>query len=157
MEGIIKVYNETTGQYEEWKDNPIPAMSEAPDDGKIYGRKNGGWEEASSVTSEEKAIWNNKADKIMAVSGSSGNVNITLSPNKLYKLGACTSITITLGAEIPNIYNEYMVQFTSSGVTTIGIPKIVKWSEFSDVSKIKANKIYQISIVGNLATIIGEK
>ena len=98
-----------------------------------------------------------KGDKIESIDGTSGAVTITLEPNKLYKLGACTSIEITLGAEIPNIYNEYMLQFTSSGVTTIGIPNGVKWSEFSDVSAIVANNIYQISIVGNLATIIGGK
>lgn len=109
------------------------------------------------LSTAAQTAFSGKADKIESIDGTSGAVTITLEPNKLYKLGSCTSIEITLGVEIPNIYNEYMLQFTSSGVTTIGIPNGVKWSEFSDVSAIVANNIYQISIVGNLATIIGGK
>ncbi len=36
-----------------------------------------------------------------------------ISPNKFYKFGNVTTLTITFAPETPNVLNEYMFQFTS--------------------------------------------
>lgn len=95
-------------------------------------------------------------------SGGSGNSSIsiqdhrtfdttfTLTPNTLHKWDEVTELTLTLGAETPGIVNEYLIQFTSGATPTVlTLPKDVKWASPLKISK---NKIYQISIVNNLAT-----
>lgn len=95
-------------------------------------------------------------------SGGSGNSSIsiqdhgtfdttfTLTPNTLHKWDEVTELTLTLGAETPGIVNEYLIQFTSGTTPTIvTLPEDIKWAS---PLKTKANKIYQISIVNNLAT-----
>lgn len=78
---------------------------------------------------------------------------LELSPNKFYKFGEVTNLTLTLGPEIKNIYNEYMFQFTSGGTpTTLSLPDTIKW--IGD-NTIEANKIYQVSIVNNMAVLGG--
>lgn len=74
----------------------------------------------------------------------------TIAPNTLNKWEEVAELTLTLGAETPGIVNEYLVQFTSGATpTVVTVPEDVKWAS---PLKIKANRIYQISIVNNLAT-----
>lgn len=94
-----------------------------------------------------------KADKITVVSVEGATPTQEIQPNKLYKFGECTSLTVTLAAEIPDIYNEYMFEFVSGATpTTLNLPETVKWIETPTV---EANKTYQVSIVNNLAVIGG--
>lgn len=76
-----------------------------------------------------------------------------LTPNVLHKWNEVASLTLTLGAETPNIVNEFMIQFTSGATATqLSLPETVKWIETPTV---EANKTYQVSIVNNLAVIGG--
>lgn len=73
-----------------------------------------------------------------------------LTPNTLHKWDEVTELTLTLGDETPGVVNEYLIQFTSGAIPTVlTLPKDIKWATPLKISK---NKIYQISIVDNLAT-----
>lgn len=77
----------------------------------------------------------------------------SINPNKFYKFGSVTTLTITFAPEIPNVLNEYMFQFTSGEIATVlGMPDSVRW--IGDHT-IEPNKTYQVSIVNNLAVIGG--
>lgn len=94
-----------------------------------------------------------KADKIEVVSVEGATPTQEIQPNKLYKFGECASLTVTLAAEIPDIYNEYMFEFISGATpTTLNLPQTVKWM---GTPTVEANKTYQVSIVNNLAVIGG--
>lgn len=96
---------------------------------------------------------NNKADKIQIISIEGTDVTQELSPNKYYKFGEVTNLTITLASEIAGIYNEYMFEFISGATATIiTLPDDIKW--IGD-NTIEANKTYQVSIVNNQAVIGG--
>lgn len=90
-----------------------------------------------------------------SISGSSGTVTQKLSPNTYYKFGECTSLTITLGAEVAGILNEYMFEFVSGATATVlGLPETVKWNN-GNAPTIEANKTYIVAIVNNIAVIGG--
>lgn len=78
---------------------------------------------------------------------------LELSPNKFYKFGEVTNLTLTLGQEIEGVYNEYMFQFNSGSTpTTLSLPDTIKWI---GNNTIEANKTYQVSIVNNIAILGG--
>ena len=77
----------------------------------------------------------------------------SISPNKFYKFGNVTTLTITFAPETPNVLNEYMFQFASGETATVlNMPDSVRW--IGDHT-IEPNKTYQVSIVNNLAVIGG--
>ena len=89
------------------------------------------------------------------VSGGSGAITQELSPNTYYEFGECTSLTVTLAAEVSGIYNEYMFEFTSGTTpTTLGLPSKVKWNG-GNAPTIEASKSYIVAIVNNIAVIGG--
>lgn len=92
----------------------------------------------------------NKADKIEVIE----NTNVTeLQPNKYYKWGEVASLSLTLGTPVDGILNEYMFEFVSGATpTTLTLPDTIKWET---IPNIEANKKYQISIVNNIALIVG--
>lgn len=107
-------------------------------------------EEKASVKNMLGIDLSNKADKIEVIE----NTDVTeLQPNKYYKWGEVASLSLTLGAPIDGILNEYMFEFIS-GVTptTLTLPDTIKWET---IPTIEANKKYQISIVNNVALIVG--
>ena len=91
---------------------------------------------------------------IPVVNHSESSGSFELTPNTLHIWDTVTSLTLTLQTpEQEDVYNEYMVQFTSgSTATTLALPDSIKF--LNDIT-IEANKIYQISIVNNLAIIGG--
>lgn len=92
---------------------------------------------------------------IEAVGSSTGTIAQELSPNKYYKFGRCTSLTIALGAEVAGILNEYMFEFVSGVTATVlNLPETVKWNN-GNAPTIEANKKYIVSIVSNIAVIGG--
>lgn len=98
--------------------------------------------------SNKKKI-NSSSGAITIVEYGTSSTNATISPNTFYKWDEVTELTLALGAETPGIVNEYLIQFTSGATPTVlTLPKDIKWAS---PLKIKANKIYQISIVDNLA------
>lgn len=95
------------------------------------------------------------ASPVKTEDGGSGSVSKELKPNVYYQFGECTNLTITLGAEIPNIYNEYMFEFTSgTNPTVLGLPSTVKWNG-GNTPTIEASKSYIVAIVNNIAVIGG--
>ena len=78
----------------------------------------------------------------------------SIQPNVLNIWDEVQELDITLLPPTDNnIVNEYMVQFTSGDVaTTLILPDSIKWAS---VPVIQPNKIYQLSIVNNLA-VMGE-
>ena len=91
--------------------------------------------------------------------GAIGVVNQTattacIQPNVLNIWGEVLELDITLIPPAnPNILNEYMIQFTSGEVATmLTLPESIKWMT---TPVIQANRVYQISIVNNLA-VMGE-
>lgn len=118
----------------------------------IYGIGNYDGTNYSSAQTLQEVV-NNKAESITTVTGSTGEVTQEISPNKFYEFGECSSLTITLGAEISDVYNEYMFQFSSGDTPTVlTLPETVKW--IGD-SLVDANKTYQVSIVNNIAVMGG--
>lgn len=96
------------------------------------------------------------ASPVKVENGGSGTVTKQLSPNTLYEFGECTSLTITLAAEISGIRNEYMFEFVSGTTPTmLSIPETVGWMG-GEAPTIEANKTYQCSIVNNIAVIGGK-
>ena len=79
---------------------------------------------------------------------------VCIMPNVFYVWGEVESLDITLSEpDDESIVNEYMMQFTSGEVaTTLILPSEIKWAS---TPTIQANKVYQISIVNNLA-VMGE-
>lgn len=79
---------------------------------------------------------------------------VEIQPNVLNVWGEAASLTITLATPTDNtIVNEYMVQFESgTTATTLSLPNSVIWGDSCGALSVEASKIYQISIIDNLAT-----
>ena len=83
----------------------------------------------------------------------------TINPNTFYLFssdntsdGTVEMLTIDFGPETEGITNEYLFQFTSgSNPTTLILPDSIKFN--SDFT-VEANKIYQISILNGLGTVM---
>lgn len=82
------------------------------------------------------------------------STSITLSPNKYYrKTDTSSSLTITLDPASDSIYEEYLIEFsTSASGTTIALPNYIKWAN-GKTPEFKASTYYQISIVNNLGIV----
>lgn len=75
-----------------------------------------------------------------------------LTPNTFHVWDEMTALTITLGDETSGVANEYLFQFTSPATpTSLTLPDGIKFSE--DLT-IEANKIYQISILKGLGSVL---
>lgn len=75
-----------------------------------------------------------------------------LTPNTFHVWEEVTSLNLTLGAETSGVANEYLFQFTSPATpTSLTLPDDIK---FSEDLVIEANKIYQISILKGLGSVL---
>lgn len=113
------------------------AVTEAPKDGKTYGRKDGTWSEVSVKTLVED--------------GGSGTVTKEIEPNKYYQFGECSSLRITLATGETGYLNEYMFEFACnpfSATTFNNIPGVV-WQNGEPLVP-EAGYKYQVSIVNNM-------
>lgn len=79
---------------------------------------------------------------------------VCIMPNEFNIWGEVRELEITLAESADkSVVNEYMIQFTSGETaTTLILPSEIKWIS---PPTIQANKVYQISIVNNLAVIGG--
>lgn len=93
-----------------------------------------------------------KQDKIVIETPT--QTTISIEPNKYYSFGEVASLNITLATPSDNtIYNEYMFEFDSGTTpTSLTLPNTVEWVE---TPTIEASKTYQVSIVNNIALIVG--
>lgn len=96
----------------------------------------------------------NKANKTTIVNYGTSSTTTTLSENIYYIWGEVASLTLTLGTPADaSKLSEYMFEFQSGATpTTLSLPSSVKWV---DTPTIEANKTYQVSIVDNIAIIVG--
>lgn len=110
---------------------------------------------AHSITTNDIAAWNAKADKVPVVNHGTSSTTLAIAPNVFHVWGEVASLNLTLIAAIDtSVYNEYMFQFTSGSTpTTLTLPSSVQW--MFETPTIEANKTYQCSIVDNIAVIGG--
>lgn len=75
-----------------------------------------------------------------------------MDPNKFYVFPECLSLDIHFNPMVDeSITNEYLFQFTSgSEPTSLSLPDDIKWVG-GNIPTISENKIYQISVLNNLA------
>ena len=87
---------------------------------------------------------------------SNGNSTATIQPNIFYLWGEVKTLNLTFGSPtFTNLANEYIFQFTSgTTATTLQLPAGIKWPYGASGPDIQINRIYQISIINNLATIV---
>lgn len=86
------------------------------------------------------------------VNHGTSDITFELTPNVLHVWDEVSALTLTLGGERSGITNEYIFQFTSgSTATTLTLPDGIKWANDS-APIIKEKTIYQISILGGLAS-----
>lgn len=82
------------------------------------------------------------------------DTSYTLTPNTLHVWDEVTVLNLSLGDEIDEIANEFIFQFTSgSTATSLTLPDNVKWAN-NVIPSISSNKIYQVSILNNLGSIL---
>lgn len=75
-----------------------------------------------------------------------------LTPNTFHIWDEVASLNLTLGTETSGVANEYLFQFVSPATpTTLTLPDDIK---FSEDLVIEANKIYQISILKGLGSVL---
>ena len=80
------------------------------------------------------------------------DTTFTLTPNTFHVWDEVASLTLTFGDEIAGVANEFVFQFTSgSEPTTLTMSDDIKWTE---ELVIEANRIYQISILKGLASVL---
>lgn len=76
----------------------------------------------------------------------------TLTPNTFHVWDEVATLDLSLSAETSGVANEYLFQFTSGSTpTTLTLPDDIK---FSEDLVIEANKIYQISILKGLGSVL---
>lgn len=138
----IKKYNNQTGQWEIIELSVVDNIAEAPSDDKMYGRKNGLWAQCQPAN--------------VIVSHGNYEDYVTLAPNVLHVFPAVGNLNISFPTDInSSIVNEYMVRFmTSADGCTLTLPDAVTWLG-GEAPTISGGKIYELSIVENLA-VIGE-
>jgi hypothetical protein len=82
------------------------------------------------------------------------DTTFTLTPNTFHVWDEVSLLTLTLGTETIGVANEYLFQFTSgSTATTLSLPDDIKWTG-GETPTIEANKIYQISILKGLGSVL---
>jgi hypothetical protein len=86
------------------------------------------------------------------VNHGTSDTTFELTPNILHVWDNVDALTLTIGDEIAGVANEFFLQFTSgSEPTTLILPDSIKFN--SDFT-VEANKIYQISILNGLGTVM---
>lgn len=82
---------------------------------------------------------------------------VTIEPNKYYWFDEAATLTITLDEPIDGILSEYMFEFVS-GTTPTALtvtPASGTLSWVGGEPTIEASKTYQVSILNNVAVIVG--
>ena len=82
------------------------------------------------------------------------NTTMSISPNVFYVWDEVPSLTLTFSEGTSGVANEYLFQFTSGSTpTTLSLPNDIKW-ENDSAPTISENKIYQVSILKGLASVL---
>lgn len=93
--------------------------------------------------------------EIPVVEHGTSDTTFTLPANEFHIWGEVSSLTLTLAPPADDtIVNEYMFQLESgSTATTLSLPAGISWIGGSAI--VEANKVYQVSIINNIAVIGG--
>ena len=82
------------------------------------------------------------------------DTTFTLTPNTFHIWNEVASLTLDFGSETSGVANEYLFQFTSGATaTSLTLPDDIKWAN-DEAPGIEANKIYQISILKGLGSVM---
>lgn len=82
------------------------------------------------------------------------DTTFTLTPNTFHIWDEVANLTLTLGSETSGVANEFLFQFTSGATaTSLALPDDIKWAN-GETPIIDANKIYQVSILKGLASVL---
>ena len=101
------------------------------------------------INSDVEHITNNITYPIIYHSETSQTSELT--PNEFHIWNTVDELTLTLGSGIEGHLNEHFFQFTSTDETILSLPSDIKWIEMPIMAN---NKIHQISIINNLATVL---
>lgn len=104
-----------------------------------------------------KGLKGDKGDTglLALVNHGTADTTFTLTPNAMHVWGEVAQLTLTLGAPMPNVVNEYAFEFQSPATpTNLSLPATLKWYN-NYTPTIRAGKRYQASIVLNVI-IMGE-
>lgn len=86
------------------------------------------------------------------VNHGTSDTTFTLTPNTFHVWEEVSALTLTLGSETAGVANEFLFQFTSGATaTSLTLPDDIKWTE---ELVIEPNRIYQISILKGLASVL---
>lgn len=87
------------------------------------------------------------------VNHGTSDTTFTLTPNTFHVWNEVANLTLTLGSETVGVANEFLFQFTSgTTATTLSLPDDIKWA--GDAPTIEDNKIYQVSILKGLGSVL---
>lgn len=107
-----------------------------------------------------QGIQGQKGDKgdtgwLALVNHGTADTTFALTPNAMHVWGEVAQLSLTLGAPMPNVVNEYAFEFQSPATpTNLLLPATLKWYN-NYTPTIRAGKRYQASIVNNVI-IMGE-
>lgn len=111
-----------------------------------------------TLTDEQKAIARenigvgNVSSSTPEIDHGTADTTLEIEPNVFHKWGEVASLSLSLGAEKEGVVNEFLFQFESGATaTTLSLPDGIKWAN-DEAPTIESGKIYQVSIVGGLAS-----
>jgi hypothetical protein len=88
------------------------------------------------------------------VNHGTSDTTFALTPNTFHVWDEVASLTLDFGSETSGVANEFLFQFTSGATaTSLTLPDDIKWTG-GEIPAIEANKIYQISILKGLGSVL---
>ena len=88
------------------------------------------------------------------VNHGTSDTTFTLTPNTFHVWDEVASLDLSFGDETAGVANEFLFQFTSGATpTTLTLPDSIKWANGNTLS-IAENKIYQISVLKGLGSVL---
>lgn len=86
---------------------------------------------------------------LVLVNHGTADTTFVLTPNAMHVWGEVAQLTLTLGAPIPNVVNEYVFGFLSPATpTTLSLPATLHWYK-NYIPAIRAGKLYWVWIINN--------
>lgn len=138
-----------TADGQEWKDVDIPTALPNPNALTFTGAVTGSYDGSATLEVEIPIGGGSNAYPVVTMTDSTAE----LAPNTYYKWGEVASLTITLGAEIAGITNEYCFEFVSGETAaTLTVPDTIAWAQ---EPSLEAGKTYQVSILNGVGVIFG--
>ena len=154
MADIIKLRRDTKANWESV--NPILAEGEAgveSDTRRIkFGNGSSHWNDLGYAIPYPDS-GEMEEYRVIEVNHGTEDTTYELPPNQYHIWGEVTSLNLTLASGESGYVKDYMFEFTSgSTATTLTLPSAVKWAL---TPVIGMNMRYQVSIMNNIALIVG--